>query len=126
MIMMMIPITRVNSTIYQSKLKIIVTIFLLFFVFVDFDTSAAESSDWYLISRHGQCTEIKVLERKVTDLGDVTSPDRFVNLMNSRGYTVVATEIPELKGDAVRVNVPAKGLSVIFVRKLLCKGFVGE
>ena len=105
-------------------MKIIVTIFLLFFVFVDFDTSAAESSDWYLISRHGQCTEIKVLERKVTDLDDVTNPDKFVNLMKSRGYTVVATEIPELKGNAVRVSVPDKGLSVIFVKKMLCKGFV--
>ena len=56
----------------------------------------------------------------------MTIPDKFVNLMKSRGYTVVATEIPELQGDAVRVNVPAKGLSVIFVKKLFCKGFVGE
>ena len=87
-------------------MKIIVTIFLLFFVFVDFDTSAAESSDWYLISRHGQCTEIKVLERKVPDLGDVSSPDNFVNLMEDRGYDVTVNEMSELNGNAVQVNVP--------------------
>jgi len=105
-------------------LKIIVTIFLLFFIFLDFDTSAAESSDWYLISRHGQCTEIKELERKVPNLGDVSSPDNFVNLMEDRGYDVTVNEMPELNGNAVQVNVPKKGLSVIFVKKLLCKGFI--
>ena len=76
------------------------------------------------MSRHGQCAEIKVLERKVPDLGDVTSPDTFVNLIEDRGYDVAVNEIPELKGNAVQVNVPEKDLSVIFVKKLLCKGFI--
>ena len=107
-------------------MKIIVTIFLLFFIFLDFDTSAAESSDWYLISRQCQCTEIKVLERKVPDLGDVGSPETFVNIMKERGYDVAVNEMHELNGNAVQVNVPAKGLSVIFVKKLFCKGFVGK
>jgi hypothetical protein len=76
------------------------------------------------MSRHGQCAEIKVLERKVPDLGDVTSPDTFVNLIEDRGYDVAVNEIPELKGNAVQVNVPVKDLSVIFVKKLICKGFI--
>jgi hypothetical protein len=37
---------------------------------------------------------------------------------------VAVNEIPELKGNAVQVNVPEKGLSVIFVKKLICKGFI--
>jgi hypothetical protein len=41
-------------------------------------------------------------------------------------YDVAVNEIPELNGSAVQVNVPEKGLSVIFIKKLLCKGFVGE
>ncbi len=41
-------------------------------------------------------------------------------------YDVSVNEIPDLNGNAVQVNVPEKGLSVIFVKKLLCKGFVGE
>ena len=76
------------------------------------------------MSRHGQCAEIKVLERKIPDLGDVTSPDTFVNLIEGRGIGVAVTEIPELNGNAVQVNVPGKGLSVIFVKTLLCKGFI--
>ena len=107
-------------------MNIIVNFILLFFIFVVSDTAAAESSEWYLMSRHGQCAEIKVLERKIPDLGDVTSPDTFVNLMEDRGYDVAVNEIPELNGNAVQVNVPEKDLSVIFVKKLLCKEFVGE
>ena len=44
--------------------------------------------------------------------------------MEDRGYDVAADEMHELKGDAVRISVPDKGLSVIFVKKILCKGFV--
>jgi hypothetical protein len=40
-------------------------------------------------------------------------------------YDVAVNEIPELNGNAVQVNVPEKGLSV-FIKKLLCEGFVGE
>ena len=76
------------------------------------------------MSRHGQCAGIKVLERKIPDLGDVTSPDTFVNLMEDREYDVAVTEMPKLNGNAVQVNVPEKGLSVIFVKTLLCKGFI--
>ena len=107
-------------------MNIIVNFILLFFIFVVSDTAAAESSEWYLMSRHGQCAGIKVLERKIPDLGDVTSPDTFVNLMEDRGYDVAVNEMSELNGNAVQVNVPEKGLSVIFVKTLLCKGFVGE
>ena len=60
------------------------------------------------MSRHGQCAEFKILERKVPDLGDVTNPDTFVNLIEGRGYDVAVNEIPELKGNAVQVNVPEK------------------
>ena len=105
-------------------MNFIVNFIFLFFLFVGFDTSAAESSEWYLMSRHGQCAGIKVLERKIPDLGDVTSPDTFVNLMEDREYDVAVTEMPKLNGNAVQVNVPEKGLSVIFVKTLLCKGFI--
>jgi hypothetical protein len=40
-------------------------------------------------------------------------------------YDVAVNEIPELNENAVQVNVPEKGLSV-FIKKLLCEGFVGE
>ena len=104
----------------------IIVNFILIFIFLVFGTAEAESSEWYLMSRHGQCSEIKILERKVPDLGNVTSPDAFVNLMEDRGYDVAVNEMSELNGNAVQVNVPKKGLSVIFVKKLFCKGFVGE
>jgi hypothetical protein len=105
-------------------LNIIVNFIFLFFLFVVFDTSVAESSEWYLMSRHGQCAEIKVLERKIPNLGHITSPDIFVNLIENRGYDAVVNEMPELNGNAVQVNLPEKDLAVIFVKKLICKGFI--
>ncbi len=40
-------------------------------------------------------------------------------------YDVAVNEISELNENAVQVNVPEKGL-LVFIKKLLCKGFVGE
>ena len=43
------------------------------------------SSDWLLMSRHGECVEVGSLKRKVPDLGDVRDPSAFIQLMRDKG-----------------------------------------
>jgi hypothetical protein len=72
------------------------------------------------MSRHGECSEISVLERKVADIDDVDSPATFIQAMRARGYDVAERTMPETGGDAVQVDVAEKGLSLLFVRAKLC------
>lgn len=105
------------------NLKIIAKLALIIFVILS-ATPPAESSEWFLVSRHGECAEIKVLEKKIPDLSGVDSPATFIKVVQDRGYEVKMNEIRELNGNAVQVDVPAKGLSVMFVRKIMCKEFI--
>ena len=57
-------------------------------------------------------------------MGDVTTPEQFINLMKSRGYDVTYKEIPELNGNAIQVDVPAKDLAVVFVQEEICRDFI--
>ena len=80
----------------------------------------SDSGKWLLMSRHGECSEIAVLERKVADIDGVDSPSAFIRVMRQRGYDVTERAMPEVGGDAIQVDVPEKGLSLWFVRVSLC------
>ena len=82
----------------------------------------ANPEKWLLMSRHGECTEIAVLERKVANIDGINSPGAFIRIMRQRGYDVTDRIMPELGGDAVQVDVEEKGLSLLFVRARLCRG----
>jgi hypothetical protein len=103
--------------------KIVAGLALIIFVILS-ATAPAESSEWFLVSRHGECAEIKVLEKKIPDLSGVDSPATFIKVVQERGYEVAVKEIRELNGNAVQVDVPAKGLAVMFVKKELRKEFI--
>ena len=75
---------------------------------------------WLLMSRHGECSEIAALERKVADIEGIDDPTTFVRVMRQRGYEVTERTMPEVGGEAMQVDVPAKGLSLLFVRESLC------
>jgi hypothetical protein len=98
----------------------IVTIVLLSILMVPFSSHANE---WFLMSRHGACSNIDALERKVGDITDVETPDDFIKLILQKGYDVKVFEPPNLQGNAVNVEVPAKELFIMFVTKELCKDF---
>jgi hypothetical protein len=72
------------------------------------------------MSRHGECTEIAVLERKVAGIGGIDSPTAFIRVMRQRGFDVTERTMPEVGGDAMQVDVPKKGLSLLFVKASLC------
>jgi hypothetical protein len=83
--------------------------------------ASAAADRWMLISRHGDCAEIKAVERKVPDLGAVRDPDSFVKLMRERGHTVFAKEQAAAAGPMVDVRIPDKALSLIFVTAEMCR-----
>ena len=103
-----------------KPMKHIVTIVLLSILMVPISSRANE---WFLMSRHGSCFNIDSLERKVGDMTGVETPDDFIELMHQKGYDVKASEPPNLEGNAVKVEVPAKELFIMFVTKELCKDF---
>lgn len=80
----------------------------------------SDSGAWFLLSRHGECSEIAVLKRKIDDIDGINNPADFIRLMRQRGYDVTERTMPEVGGDAVRIDVPEKGLSLLFVRAIIC------
>jgi len=72
------------------------------------------------MSRHGECAEIAVLARKVTDIDGIEDPTAFIRLMRQRGYDVTERTMPEVGGNAIQVDVPEKGPSLLFVKTSLC------
>ena len=90
--------------------------------FVLFAASWVLAADaWFLMSRHGTCEDVDILERNVPDLGDVRGPDAFAQLMQQQGYKVTSTIISVPRGAARQVDVPDKGLYLMFVNADLCK-----
>lgn len=79
------------------------------------------SSEWFLMSRHGECAEFGSLKRKVPDLGDVRDPTAFVTLMRNKGHQVMVNEVPTPTGKAVEVKVPERELSLMFVTPEVCQ-----
>lgn len=73
-----------------------------------------------LMSRHGECAPIAVLARKVPDMGPVTSPGQFVQVLQAKGFEVERTDIP---GGGVLVIVSRLELSPMFVRYESCTAF---
>ena len=85
-----------------------------------------DSEKWLLMSRHGECTDIAVLERKVDDIDGINDPATFMRVMRQRGYNVTERTMPEVGGDAVQVDVAEKGLSLLFVKASLCREINGS
>lgn len=44
------------------------------------------ASEWFLMSRHGECVEVQSLKRKAPDLGEIRDPSTFAKLMRDKGY----------------------------------------
>ncbi|MCH7928510.1 MAG: hypothetical protein IID03_11110 [Candidatus Dadabacteria bacterium] len=87
-------------------------------------THSDDSEKWFLMARHGECAEIKSLQRKVPDIEGINDPESFSKLMKEKGYEVITNELKELQGKAVEVSVPDKELSLMFVVESICKEFV--
>ena len=104
-----------RHSIYFSMVTLVIVIFLPV-------TGNAESDEWFLMARHGECVKIKSLERKIPNLEGIDTPVSFEKLMRERGFKIQITEMPDIKG--FLVEVPEKELSLLFVKRPSCKEFV--
>ena len=82
---------------------------------------AVSEQQWFLMARHGECIEVEELKRKVPDLADIKDPYSFITFMRQKGHTVTSSEMTEVKGTAIEVNVPEKDLFLVFVTAKLCQ-----
>jgi len=108
----------------MKRVFVILIISLLYITSIITGARSDDSEKWFLMSRHGECAEIKSLQRKIPDIEGVNDPQSFSKLMKEKGYKVITNELKELQGKAVEVSVPDKGLSLIFVVESVCKEFV--
>lgn len=99
---------------------------LLVFVALISTVSANGLEKWFLMSRHGECAEIKSLQRKITDIGDIEDLQSFTLFMEGKGHKVISNELKETQGKAFQVDIPEKGLSLIFVESTMCKEFISK
>ena len=79
------------------------------------------ASEWFLMSRHGECADIASLKRKVPDLGEVRDPSAFIQLMRVKGYQVTVNEVAPRTGKVVEVKVPERELFLLFVTPEACQ-----
>jgi hypothetical protein len=80
----------------------------LLILFTPFSHAYADSGKWLLMPRHGECSEIGVLERKVPDIDGIDNPTDFIRLMRQRGYDVIERTMPDVGADATQVDVPER------------------
>lgn len=85
---------------------------------------AASPEQWLLMARHGECSDVSALQRKIPDLGESQTPDSFLAAMKTRGYRVQHKLLALPNGQAVEVRVPELSLDFIFVTPELCSTFV--
>ncbi len=109
------------------KVLFIVVIMLLHVSCILQSTARAmDSEKWFLMSRHGECVEIRALERKIPDIGTINDPQSFIIFMEENGYKVISNVPKELQGKGVQVSIPENELSLLFIQGSLCKEFLNR
>ena len=78
---------------------------------------------WYLMSRHGECAEIAILKRKISDFPEIEDPLSFTRLMRTRGHAVIEQPLKLPSGGAIQIDVAELSLNLIFVTAPLCSNF---
>jgi hypothetical protein len=85
-----------------------------------FPVAAAETDGWFLLGRHGECAPLSVLVRKDPELRDLKSPYQFIDKMHAVGHQTAVKEHGTGQGTAVQVDVPSRGLYLMFVKQGVC------
>lgn len=82
--------------------------------------SPAAEPAWFLFSRHGECSSIAILNRKLPAIGDATTPDEIARRLRRRGEKVEVVDQPARNGEMRHMHLPKRGMSLIFVTGTLC------
>lgn len=81
----------------------------------------AQSGQWLLMSRHGECADVgRALRHKFQDLPPIAGPEEFAAEMKRRGFAAKVTNAYGGNRNAVLIEVPDREVSLLFVRKELC------
>jgi len=83
-----------------------------------------DSGEWFLLSRHGECAPLSVLNRKNPEWGQVRDPYQFIEKMRIAGHRTDVKEYNTGEGTVVQLDVPAVELSLMFVGRSACRGFI--
>ena len=75
---------------------------------------------WMLMSRHGECVEIKSLKRKLPNLPNISKPSELIEFMNSQGHFVNSKKLTGSAGRAYEIDISDLSLNLIVVRESLC------
>lgn len=88
-------------------------------------TALAQSPQWLLMSRHGECADVaRALQHKFHDLPAIAGPNEFAAEMNRRGLAAKVTNAYGGNRNTVLIEVPDREVSVLFVRRELCRELV--
>jgi len=98
----------------------------MYISFLTYATSLhAAEPDWALIPRHGECHDIaQALRHRFDNLPPISSPHDFLEAMRAQGISAHTSREPGLGDDAFIVEVPGRGMTLLFVRRHHCAEFV--
>lgn len=82
--------------------------------------AALAADKWFLLARHGECFPIRSLERKFPDLGNIATPESFMQFVRAKGLKVISKAMPVQGGSAMEVHVPERELALVFATAELC------
>lgn len=85
-------------------------------------SALAQSPEWLLMSRHGECADIgRALRHKFHDLPSIAGPEEFATEVKHRRLAAKVTNAYGGNRNAVLIEVPEREVSLLFVRKELCQ-----
>ena len=84
-------------------------------------SARVSASEWYLLARHGECSPISVLKRKLPDMPEVRDPQGFVAYLEAKRLKFTRQSHAGPSGEAVEFQVPEAGLAVLLVPGEYCR-----
>lgn len=89
-------------------------------------SGAVHAADqWYLFGRHGGCSEISELKRKLPDLPPVQDPPGLAAYFESKHMPFTRKHHQAPDGGGVAFQVPGAGLSLLLVNGQTCRAVAG-
>jgi hypothetical protein len=82
---------------------------------------ALAAEQWFLFGRHGGCSEIASLRRKLPDLPDVRDPQAFLQFLETKRLRFTTQAHAVSSGKVLEVHVPEAELSLLFATEQYCR-----
>jgi len=93
---------------------------LLFFSLL-IPLSSAESADWFLVGKEGECAPLSILEKKGPEFRGLESPYQLAEKMRAAGYKAEIKEHKAASRPSVEIRVPERQLYLMFMKANVCR-----